>query len=475
MRTRSRVWAAALSTALAACGGIVRPGDPDGAMSNTDAVARDARTDSGVLVDTGVRLDVPNPVCPPGTNALGTCQGQTIVRCSNGTVSMEVCAADQRCEPAAGASPARCASMPVGMVTITGRVTYSRRPISRMGLGPVAMDFLPEVPVTLVDAMNVTLATGVTDGMGFYSLTARVAAGATVAVRVTSARADSTYRFQIENFGGAAYSASSGQFQVTGPMVMRDIAIPEMANGGAFAIFDTIRNGLDFVRRVLPTQAPMLRVRWERGRTPPGGTSYYVPGRNYIYLLGGPMDIDEYDKPVILHEFGHFIEANYSRTSSPGGSHDGSPTDPRLAWGEGWGTWFGCAANNSSDYIDTNIDGSVRNRTDLAMVALVRNNMGDAALPLTQNVGEYLVGGSLWALSSAGADANAQIAKVLNVSLRYFTRSPAPDRGVMGVDFVDFLDGYLCVNASADRPVIEQYVVMQRRFPYDFNFAGVCR
>ncbi|MFO0556936.1 MAG: hypothetical protein U0269_02845 [Polyangiales bacterium] len=475
MRTRSRVWAAALSTALAACGGVVRPGDPDGATPSPDAtVVRDGSVDSAV-VDTGARPDVTAPVCPPGTNALGTCQGQTIVRCSNGAVSMEVCAADQRCQPSTGGAPARCASMPVGMVTISGRVTYSRRPISRMGLGPVQMDFLPNVPVTLIDASNTTIATGVTDGMGFYNFTAPLADGATVTIRVTASRADSTYRFQIENFGGAAYSASTGQFQVMGPMVTRDIAIPEMANGGAFAIFDTIRGGLDFVRRVLPSQAPMLRVRWERGRTPPGGTSYFVPGRNYIYLLGGPMDIDEYDRPVILHEFGHFVEANYSRTSSPGGSHDGSPTDPRLAWGEGWGTWFGCAANNSSDYIDTNIDGSVRNRTDLANVAMVRNNMGDPMLPLTQNVGEYLVGGSLWALSSAGMDPNAQIAKVLNVSLRYFTRMPAPDRGVTGVDFVDFLDGYLCVNMGADRPVIEQYVVMQRQFPYDFNFAGVCR
>jgi hypothetical protein len=461
-----------VSFALAACGGVVRPAGGDG----------DSSVQADVIARTDVVRDVPNardviaPTCPPGTSALGTCQGQTIVRCANGALSMEVCAADQRCEPSTGMSAARCATIPVGMVmaTVTGRVMYPRRPISRMGLGAVESLPLEGVTVVLLDAAGATRASTLTDGMGFYSLNAVFAEGAMASVRATPVRNDATYRFSVENFSGAAYAATSPAFAVA-PMVSRDITITEATNGGAFAIFDTIRGGLDFVRRVLPMAAPTLRLRWERGRTPPGGTSYFIPGRNQIFLLGGPQDVDEYDKPVILHEFGHFVEANFSRTSSPGGSHDGSPTDPRLAWGEGWGTWFGSVANGSSDYIDTNIDGSIRNRTDLANVALVRNNMGDPMAPMTQNVGEYLVGGALWAFSSAGMDRDAQLAKVLGVSLRYFTRTPTPNRGVAGIDFVDFLDGYLCLNGPMDRGVIDSYVVMQRGFPYDFNFAGVCR
>lgn len=471
MRPLSRVWSLSISCALAACGGIVRPqGDPDGGGPADSG----ARPDAVVARDVVSLPDAPPPTCPPGTTALGTCQGSTIVRCSNGLVSMEVCASDQRCEPSMGAAAARCAAISVGSVTVTGRVLYPRRPLSPRGLGAVETLPLEGVAVALLDAAGATRATTVTDPMGFYTLTANVAEGSMISVRATPARNDGTYRFSVENFTGAAYAATSPQFAAA-PMVSRDISITEATNGGAFAIFDTIRSGLDFVRRVLPTAAPMLRVRWERGRTPPGGTSYFQPGRNYIYLLGGPVDIDEYDKPVILHEFGHFVEANFSRTSSPGGSHDGSPTDPRLAWGEGWGTWFGCAANSDSEYVDTNIDGSVRNYTDLANVRMTRGTTGDPMLPISQNIGEYLVGGSLWAISSAGMDPSAQLAKVLNVSLRYFTRMPPPDRGVAGVDFVDFLDGYLCINAGADRALIESYVVMTRRFPYDFNFAGVCR
>ena len=96
-------------------------------------------------------------------------------------------------------------------------------------------------------------------------------------------------------------------------------------------------------------------------------------------------------------------------------------------------------------------------------------------MPINQRVGEYLVAGSLWALSSAGMDMARQIDRSLAVSLRYFTRVPPPDRGVAGVDFVDFLDGYMCLHAEADRAVVQQYVVTQRQFPYDFAFAGVCR
>jgi hypothetical protein len=362
----------------------------------------------------------------------------------------------------------------LGESTVTGTITYARRPLTTSGLGAAVQQPLEGVIVQLVDSGGMTRAMALTDEMGRYSITAMIAQGSMVTIRARAARNDPAYQFSVENFSGAVYGTSSAPF-VAEPSTTRDLVIAESNNAGAYAIFDTIRRGLDFVRRVLPRAAPNLRVRWERGRTPPGGTSYFVPGQNAIFLLGGPSDSDEFDLPVIYHEFGHFVEHNYSRTSSPGGAHDGSPTDPRLAWGEGWGTWFGCVANNSSLYLDAMITGGLRVQRDLANLPLVRNNMGDPSLPITQPVGEYLVGGSLWALSSTGMTPSTQLDRVLAVSLRYFTRTPRPDRGFTGVDFVDFLDGYLCLHDGADRAVIEQYVVMQRRFPYDFGFAGVCR
>lgn len=482
MRPLSRVSVAALSCALAACGGSVRPTESTDGSTSTDGARDGGAIDSGAVRDATavdarpVEPDAVMRTCPPGFNASGTCQGNAIVRCVNGVISNTPCAATEQCQLGAGGAPAQCVAAMMSAVAVAGRVTYSRRPISTTGLGAVESLGLEGATVTVINAAtSAIVGTAVTDGMGFYAITATVPGGAMLATRVTASRNDSTYRFSVENFSGAAYAVTTMPFAAA-PMVSRDVDITEGNNGGAFAIFDTIRTGLDFVRRSLPSAAPQLRVRWERGRTTPGGTSYFQPGRNQIYLLGGPRDIDEYDKPVVLHEFGHFVEANFSRTNSPGGSHDGSPTDPRLAWGEGFGTWFGCAANGSdSHYIDTLIDGSVRNQTDLADVPLVRNNMGDPTQPLSQNVGEYFVGGSLWALLTAGMGPSVQLAKMLNVSTQHFTRSPLPNRGVTGIDFVDFLDGYLCLNAGADRATIERYVVNERAFPYDFNYMGVCR
>jgi hypothetical protein len=483
MRTRSLAGATLALVGVSACSGSVRPLEdvvprPSDA-SQSDVVRMDASASPDARADAGpprtdARPDAPAPMCPAGESALGRCDGAAVIRCTAGVVVTERCAADQRCEPAMGATAARCVTPMIGEVSMSGRVTYARRPLTPRGLTAAVSEGLGLVNVQLVNAANVVRAEGFTDASGMYSLTTRAPMGEPLSLRVRAARADATYQFAVENFGGATYAVTTMPSPAA-PGMRRDLEITEASNAGAFAIFSTIRGGLDFVRRVLPTRAPPLRIRWERGRTPPGGTSYFIRGQNMIYLLGGPTDTDEYDLPVILHEFGHFVEQNFSRTSSPGGAHDGSPTDPRLAWGEGWGTWFGCVANGSSAYLDSDLASAIRVSRDLASLPLQRQNMGDPAMALSQPVGEYLVGGSLWALSSAGTDPAAQLDRSLSVSLRYFTRSPAPDRGVSGVDFVDFLDGYLCLHAGADRAVIEQYVVMQRRFPYDFGFAGVCR
>lgn len=451
----------------------MRPSSDGGGGSDarTDAVVADVRSDSGVRDVTPADV---RPVCPAGDTPLGRCDGTVLIRCVDGVSESQICASDTRCVGAVGATPARCEPLPTGSTTVSGRVQYARRPLTMRGLGTAALEPIAGVTVQLVDGGGTTRGTTVTDGMGFYSITAELPVGTMVLIRARAARSDATYQFSVENFSGAVYATSTPAFAAA-PMVTRDLDIPEANNAGAYAIFDTIRNGLDFVRRTLPRTAPNLRVRWERGRTPPGGTSYFVRRQNAIFLLGGPSDSDEFDLPVILHEFGHFVEQNYSRTSSPGGSHDGSPTDPRLAWGEGWGTWFGCAANADSRYLDALVSDGLRVERDLANLPMVRANMGDAMQPISQPVGEYLVGGSLWALSSAGMDPAMQLDRMLAVSLRYFTRTSAPDRGVTGVDFVDFLDGYLCLHGGVDRSVIENYVVTQRRFPYDFNFAGVCR
>ena len=50
-------------------------------------------------------------------------------------------------------------------------------------------------------------------------------------------------------------------------------------------------------------------------------------------------DTDEYDTHVIVHEFGHYLEDNISRSDSFGGSHSGGEAlDLRVAFSEGFAT-----------------------------------------------------------------------------------------------------------------------------------------
>jgi hypothetical protein len=79
-----------------------------------------------------------------------------------------------------------------------------------------------------------------------------------------------------------------------------------------------------------------------------------------LYLLGdASVDTEEFDEHVIMHEWGHYFEDNFSRSDSIGGPHTlGQSLDARLAWGEGWATAFGAMALNDPLYCDTAAVGS---------------------------------------------------------------------------------------------------------------------
>ena len=81
------------------------------------------------------------------------------------------------------------------------------------------------------------------------------------------------------------------------------------------------------------------------------------PGRWNVLLIRSPQhialmsdlaaDTDEFDQHVIAHEFGHYIEYNFSRADNIGGSHGlGDKLDPRVAFGEGFGYAFAAIVLN---------------------------------------------------------------------------------------------------------------------------------
>ncbi len=180
--------------------------------------------------------------------------------------------------------------------------------------------------------------------------------------------------------------------------------------GGAFHILDEIFNYNQKLRQLagtcpsLPTGcvafqvAPKISIYWERGFNPgiylPGSpaSSFYYPGQKRLFLLGGIngdvdfTDTDHFDKSIIAHEYFHFLEDVYSRTSSPGGSHNGNQLiDPRLAWSEGIAQFFQAVMINVDRVLDTvgNKDGASQMIVDYS----VENALND--IPLTQGEGEF--------------------------------------------------------------------------------------
>lgn len=127
---------------------------------------------------------------------------------------------------------------------------------------------------------------------------------------------------------------------------------------GAFAILDSIYSCEQLVLSADPGIAfPDLQVFWQPGTTV---GSYYTSDSLYIVGDDG-VDTDEFDQAVVMHEWGHFYEDNFSRSDSLGGHHRlVSILDDTVAFGEGFATALSAMVINHGDpsitnplYVDT--------------------------------------------------------------------------------------------------------------------------
>ncbi len=369
---------------------------------------------------------------------------------------------DDAALPDAGHPPADAGP---GAGMLCGSVSYDRRPIGATGLGAVTAEPLAGATVLLLRG-GAEADRSLSDERGGFCFGA-LDEGESVEVRVLASD-ELELPAEVTDFYAALYSVRAGPFVVgAGPVTVR---ITQGENAGAFAIFETMRGGLLFARTafaradLFPTQSN----RWEKGNSTPGGTSYFAG--DAIWLLGGPMDTDEYDTAVILHELGHYIEAVYGATDTGSGSpHAGADTDPRLAWSEGWATHFSNLASGSGEYLDSYGDGIALNY-DVATLPLSGEYAGNASGGLSQNLSEWLIAASLYRLYEADTPAT-QSARMMAVIRDWFDPL-VTDRGAGGGDFVDYLDGYLCLNADLHHELIMSHIVGERTFPYDF--AGSC-
>ena len=136
----------------------------------------------------------------------------------------------------------------------------------------------------------------------------------------------------------------------------------ETRAAGPFAILDAVYDTVQkFAAVDTSVNFPPLEIRWSPNNSVASGnysegdigTSFYTSGT--IYILGKEdEDSDEYDRHIIIHEWGHYFEDKLSRADSIGGPHGLSDRlDFRVAFGEGWGNAISAIITDDVFYRDS--------------------------------------------------------------------------------------------------------------------------
>jgi hypothetical protein len=418
-----------------------------------------------------------------GLTSQGECAGTVLRRCENDAIATQDCAlANQVCAWGDDATGFLCADPPPpGANRARGTWLYEKRGLTEQGLGAISTEPVRQALVRVVRASdNGTVAWDYTDDMGSYDLTFEESTD--VMVQVVATGSPETHPFSVRDCplldcgdGGDVYSSVTTAFAPSTDTNLADLVISEASGfAGAFNIFELFVRGADFAVQNFGAVPPALRVQWQSGSDTLCGTSCFSPQANTIFVLSTLNDTDEYDDAVLLHEYGHFLEHSFSRSDSPGGAHDGSPTDPRLAWGEGYGTYVGCTIAGSPIYIDSTASGtSVTNIDDTGERYAQANPRALAGM--NQAISEFLTAEVLWdvATGAPGGAAGKGTAPVFDVLGGYFPTSGFADRGVQGVDLVDFLDGWFC-RGNGDEDFIRDIVNVGHGFPYDYAAVASC-
>lgn len=364
-----------------------------------------------------------------GTTAQPTFPAPTVVAAATLTFSLVV--TDNR----GAASPAATVNVLVnpvaaGIVNVTGQVTFARVPFATTapnGLNygaPVQQPSRGVLVEALAAGTTNVLATGNTTDTGAYSLS--VASNTSITIRMTARmQRTGTPQWDVrvqDGLAGTPYSYTEpGSFNSSAGTA-HNVAIPTgisaagVATGarasGPFATLDTIYQGLQTILGAAPsTNFPALIVDW--GSQSDGTFFTAGGGAQHIALLADlTEDTDEFDQHVIAHEFGHYIEFNFSRADNIGGAHGvGDKLDPRVAFGEGFGYAFAAIVLNDPIARDSYFNGA--NQTSGSFNIETNPPTNPVGAP-NSNYGcwcsESSVWSILWDVNDNAADANDTLA-----------------------------------------------------------------
>lgn len=267
-------------------------------------------------------------------------------------------------------------------VTLSGLITYDAVPFVAGGQNGLDYNNIEQKPIRgasieIVNASNQVLASTTTDENGAYSVSV---IGTEVKVRVLAKlykapkSGEASWDFEVrDNTNGNSLYAMEGSLASlgTGTTQTRNLNAPSGWSGssysservaGPFSILDVVYASMQKVKAAENDAVfAHLDIFWSEDNLPASGnpnlgqiiTSHY-DGES-VYILGkADIDSDEYDTAVVAHEWGHYYEGAFSRSDSIGGVHGPSEMlDIRLAFGEGFGTAFGCMMMDTNLYLDS--------------------------------------------------------------------------------------------------------------------------
>ena len=208
---------------------------------------------------------------------------------------------------------------------------------------------------------------------------------------------------------------------------------------------------------------------------------------------GGSKDESAWGYPTLLHEFGHYV-LYQRRDNTEGGAHAmNTAADPKLAWSEGWATFYSLMAmsreankpvsiywrvlNNGSYWIDY---GKLFSPSGGGSVIVPKPNLSGG---MKQNLGEGWVTHMLWAfydgkeitdikpepdkvaLGEKGIFAGISSERYMKCGLYNTGTRTCPD-----TDFVDYLDAIICnAQAAGDNKTATDIMdlTISKGFPYD--------
>jgi hypothetical protein len=453
-------------------------------------------------------------------------------------------------EPVLGAPPP-----PSGPFHVSGKFQYRAPNPIFVQNGPNDINMLSQYQVehpvrfatvrVIRDSDGVSLAFTRTNKYGDFAMDFSSPLGGLVHVAAYTDVDTAGRKLRVYDTSVQDYTLSSSSWV---PQFEPDKHLVTSSSQAQWLIFDNLARAIDFVSDFAGKSLPRISVLWEHGYAQGLPNSNYVGGRNCtltsyynrteggsgqlhltsklpnVYpdtddvededtgmhecvpkpgeFLGG--DLDDFDSPVQVHEFGHFAQHHMNRAESC--TH--GVKEPKSAWCEGEPTAMGQTILGSRFYYDRTLNG---NGVEVLTVESVDQNTGgsnnqglmpvcgpysdgwvwrllyDFFDPKSSSLGDIVW---IWApaanvapepvtVSAEGVhfgsdfDRIGNIKAVMDVLAEYMSVDDPtpPDRGPAGPEFVDFLDGWIAQGNGQQLDILTlAFNVM--RLGYDFGFLG---